>query len=336
MPRTNELSIDLRIRIVEDRKSGLSFGQLAQKYKISKSGARKMVMKFEKENTLANLPGRGRKKKTTPHEDRRIVREVKKKGRTSTKEIKESLNLSVSEKTIGRRLKAAGYISSYERKKPHISPKNKKKRLAFAKEHLSKPIQFWSNVLWTDESKFELFGSKKRERVWRKSGEALLERNVKMTRKFGGGNIMVWGCFSRNGVGELARIESIMTGESYVHILKENLPKSVEKLRLERNYVFQQDNDPKHTSRVATAFFTKNNINVLKWPAQSPDLNPIENLWGILDTKLPKNRSSADNCFELLKKAWEEIDQNVIANLIESIPNRLKCVIKNRGGPTNY
>ena len=66
-----------------------------------------------------------------------------------------------------------------------------------------------------------------------------------------------------------------MTGDSYINILKENLQKSAEKMGM-TTFVLQQDNDPKHKCRVATEFFNDNNINLLEWPAQSPDLNPIE------------------------------------------------------------
>ena len=87
---------------------------------------------------------------------------------------------------------------------------------------------------------------------------------------------MVWGCFSYNGVGRLVIIEEVLTSVGYKRILVQNLADSCNMLELPEDFVFQQDNDPKHTARYVQDFFIFNNISVMKWPAQSPDLNSIE------------------------------------------------------------
>lgn len=148
---------------------------------------------------------------------------------------------------------------------------------------------------------------------------------------------MVWGAFAWSGVGSLAHIKGIMTADVYIDLLSENLEVSLLKTGLESNYIFQQDNDPKHTAKKTTAFFKSNRIRTLEWPPQSPDLNPIENLWGYLDNKVDKTLVSNKNAyFEALETAWENIDPGYLQTLVESMPRRLEAVLKAKGGHTKY
>ena len=103
--------------------------------------------------------------------------------------------------------------------------------------------------------------------MWRKDSEAYLPQNTVPTVKFGGGSIMIWGCFSAKGVGKMSIIDSKMNAEKYQEILQENLMASVEKLRLPPDWIFQQDNDPKHTARSTRKWFAENTVDVLQWPS---------------------------------------------------------------------
>ena len=100
--------------------------------------------------------------------------------------------------------------------------------------------------------------------MWKRKGEPLGKRDVQQTVKSGGGNIMVWGCMGWEGTGKLVEVEGRMNGQQYVDILDNNLWESMKILAIDPEIaVFQQDNDPKHTSKVATRWFNDHHIHCL-------------------------------------------------------------------------
>ena len=107
------------------------------------------------------------------------------------------------------------------------------------------PKSFWENVLWTDETKIELFGKAHHSTVYRKRNEAYKEKNTVPIVKYGGGSIMFWGCFAASGTGCLECVQGIMKSENYQRILGSTVQPSVRKLGLRpRSWVFQQDIGP--------------------------------------------------------------------------------------------
>ncbi|KAK1803211.1 hypothetical protein P4O66_021730, partial [Electrophorus voltai] len=132
--------------------------------------------------------------------------------------------------------------------------------------------------------------------------------NIIPTVKHGGGSIMLWGCFSAAGTGRLVRVKGKLNAAMYRDILEENLLQSALDLRLGQRFIFQQDNDPKHTAKITEEWLQDNSVNVLEWPSQSPDLNLIEHLWR--DLKMGVPRHSPPNLMELerfCKEEWEKL-----------------------------
>ncbi|GFU39078.1 transposable element Tc1 transposase [Trichonephila clavipes] len=125
-------------------------------------------------------------------------------------DIHEKFNRSIWENTARKFLKKAGYRSRVVPRKPYISMTNRLKRIAFAKDHIHKPLEFWRTVIFCDEGNICIFGIKGRKLVWRKLCTALQKEHLVPTVWHGGGGVIVWGCMTINGVGKLEYIESIM------------------------------------------------------------------------------------------------------------------------------
>ena len=134
------------------------------------------------------------------------------------------------------------------RKKPLLQNRHKKARLRFATPQWDKDCTFWRNVLWSDGTKIELLGHNDHRYVLTKKGDACKLKNTIPAMKHRGGSSMLWGWFAPGGTDALHKINGIMRKENYVDIYWSNI--SRHQLKLGRKWVFQMDNDPKHTSKV--------------------------------------------------------------------------------------
>jgi hypothetical protein len=225
-----------------------------------------------------------------------VSRNLKRSARKLAEDLATATGKHVSPQTIRNRLHESGYKGRAARNKPFINKRNRSKRLKFERAYVNKHIDFWKKNLFTDESKFNIFVSDGPQYVRRKPKKELDPKNVIPTLKHGGGQAMVWGCMGYAGVGEIAIVEGIMNAKGYVNMLGGNLKKCVRKLGIQDSHLFQQDNDPKHTARVTGEWHLYNARGLLQTPPQSPDINPTENLWSILEQKLGNANVRQDKC----------------------------------------
>ena len=288
--------------IVTAHSLGRSYRSIALEMGIGREAVSMICRRYEETGQLTRAPGSGRKRKTTDTDDRLIRRMVKNKRDVTGKEILEELGLdNISEWTIRRRISENGEFNSYwATKKNFTNETNRQKRLAWCNARLEWTVEQWHSVLWSDESPFVLvFNNKKR--VWRRQNERYDSRCTVATVKHDK-KINVWGCFAASGAGDLHVVEGILEQSQYRNILEEHMLPSAVRLFGDKAWFFQQDNDPKHRANLTKLWFEDYSVPVIDWPAQSPDLNPIENLWSILDQRTkfrkPSNEKALFECLE--------------------------------------
>ncbi|GFX55478.1 transposable element Tcb1 transposase [Trichonephila clavipes] len=218
---------------------------------------------------------------------------------------------SVSAETVRNVIRHAGYSSRVARKKPFISLQNQKKHLEFAKTHQLKTDNFWKKVIFSDESKFNIFGSDGRRTVWRKPNTAWTQKTY----------VLQW---------------HILDHKLYIDILN-NLKESAKKLGLDGNFIFQQDNDPKHTARNVKMWCLFHCKQQLHTPPQSLDINVIENLWATPETAVQKHQiRNKAHLKQVLQEEWDKIPPYTTKKLVESVPRRLEDIIKAKGHAAKY
>ena len=206
--------------------------------------------------------------------------------------------------------------------------------------HKDWTVEDWKKIVWSDETKINRLGSDGHKWVWKKAGEGLSDRVVQGTVKFGGGSVMMWGCMSWQGVGYATKIDGRMDGDLYLQILKDELLETLQFYGLDpADIIFQQDNDPKHTCKKVKEWLEEQDFRTMVWPAQSPDLSPIEHCWSYLKRRLAEYEHPPNGIHELwerIQEEWEKIPAEEFQKLIESMPRRIEAVIKAKGDYTKY
>ncbi|GIY13323.1 transposable element Tcb1 transposase [Caerostris darwini] len=250
-------------------------------------------------------------------------------------EFRQATGVAVSTKTLRIEAHKLGYTERSAAHRPLITKTSKKACLRWAKDHRTWTLDDWKRILWSDESRFTLFRSDGRVWVWRLPGERLLPECVVPTVKFSGGGLMVWACFSWYGAGPLVKVDGAMNAD----ILDNHVLPTLWATYGMDGCWYQDNNATCHVARRTLDWYVNNSVKRMEWPAQSPDLNPIEHLWDELDRRLractPLSKSKPE-LWNFLLNIWKEIPLATMTNLVESMPRRVAAVIAAKGGPTSY
>ena len=249
---------------------GKSSRAIAQTLGISKSIVNKKRPELA---TPAKTPKSGAPQKLSPREKQDLVIAYKRgKVKTAveaTKLINSTLENPVSCDTVRRAFKELGYYAKKKTKKPKLIKRHRLKRNQWACEHMDWTIDDWKRVIFSDEVKFNLICSDGVQYAWIPKNDRFNENGITPTVKFGGGSVMIWGCMTWFGPGLIIKVEGKMNADQYISILRRGLIPTLEASNLipgfplQKDLIFQQDNDPKHTSAKAKQFFRDLNITVM-------------------------------------------------------------------------
>lgn len=285
-------------------------------------------------------PGRGRA--TTAIQDRYITLQARRQNSITATELQSRLqathNVLVHGQTIRRRLREANLHCRRPLRVPPRTVGNRGHRVTWAQEHSGWTQEQWSTVLFTDESRFGFRPDTRRLRVWRPPGNVARLQHAQDVHSYRGGTIMVWAGIMLGRKTDLVFLNQFLNAERYIQtVLEPILEPFVEAFG--HNITLMHDNARPHTARVVTDWLHVAGIDVLPWPAQSPDLNPIEHAWDMLQRRCLPHMEAVQNRRqhqELLSEQWNLLPQADIDTLILSMPRRCRAVLNARGGPTLY
>ncbi|GFX14236.1 transposable element Tcb2 transposase [Trichonephila clavipes] len=259
--------------------------------------------------------GGGRVRSTTPAEDRYIVISVKRNRRITAQQVANQFlaasGKQISRKTVARRLRGGGLYARRPVVCVPLTRKHRTARLQWYREHHNWTEQDWACVLFSDESMFSLSSDCRRQLIWHESGTAYRPGNIQEKDRYPTCSIMVWAGIMINGRTRLHVVANgTMTGQRYI-----------DEVLLPHDCLDSEG------------------IQRLVWPARSPDLNPIENVWDALGRQAagrnypPTNKNTL---IRTLTEEWDKLPQQLLDNVVQSMVRRVECCITLHGGHIPY
>lgn len=233
---------------------------------------------------------------------------------------------SVSKSTVRRNLIDLGWEKKKGIPSPLLKQEHKDRRVEWCLAHENFD---WDNVIFTDESSVWVYPNN--VKLWTKADSAPLYQRPKYSPKF-----HVWGGVSSLGTTPLCVFEGNLTSERYTDILETYLLPNAQ-VFYGNDWILQQDNDPKHTAKHSKQWFQDKQITVLDWPSYSPDLNPIENIWGIMkETVNQKALTKIEDMKREVERYWDTITHETLTSLIDSMPTRINLCLEANGDLIKY
>ena len=336
MPR---LTVEQRERALGMVQMGATHAHIARTFGCSRVAVTNLMQRYRQTGRTADRPRTGRPRVTTPHDDRYLrTLHLRNRFLTVTSSATNALGHRVSRQTVAMRLRAHGIRAFRPYRGQLLTAQHRRLRLRWARTVRRWQRRDWQRVVFTDESRFCMFRADGRQRVYRRRGERTAACCVQEVVPYGGGSVMVWGGICGQERTPLVIVHGNLTAQRYMdNILR---PVVLPFLQQQpRGVIYQHDNARAHTARIVTNFLAANNVNVLPWPARSPDMSPIEHLWDLMDHRVRQRPHSPANRQELilaLQEEWRQIPRDLIRRLTFSVRRRVFACIEAFGGHTRY
>lgn len=298
------------------------------------------MKKYEETGTVHDLPRSGRPKALTDREERLLCRSMlmdrRKTSREVIGEVQDRCKKSVSKVTVINILKKHGLRRRVAVRRPLLTKRMRRERLQWAKERQAWTLDKWKGVVFSDEKIFRIGNNSRGVYVTRRQSEKFADDCIQRTVKHGL-QVHVWGVIGWNGVGELKLVTGNLSAQAYQDEVIDDLAETGRAVvNRHRRFTFQQDNAPAHTARSTVQFLTTIDVKSLPWSGNSPDINPIENVWSMVAKAADYNVTNKQQLFDSVRRAWDQVSVEYIRNLYHSMPRRLSEAIRNRGGSTHY
>lgn len=323
MPKSTYLTHDEKVKIDEMRNRGKTQVFMAQEIRRSRC----VVQNYLKgpQTYGEAIKSSGRKPSIAERTKRRIKRLAANQF-TSIKSIKSKISTDISMSSIRNVIINSGIQRRAIKTKPILSKRHTIKRLAFVKSMLEFGPSYHKNIVFSDEKVFHLDGPNRYLYYW----HDLRREEIYATTKLRGPKLMVWAAISFSDGFQFKVVSEKINSSVYQKVLDEKLnPPFFKPFN-----IFQQDNARPHVSKSTMDWLISHNHQYLDWPAISPDLNIIENVWGILVRRLFTDQIVYNNIGELKEAVLNEmknIGQETINNLYKSFTNRCIEVVLAKG-----
>ncbi|GFU11107.1 transposable element Tcb2 transposase [Trichonephila clavipes] len=333
----------MRGRIIGKIEEGRKITDVAREFDIAHSVVSRLWKSFKTTGMCSTRHGGGRVRSTMPAEDRYIVLSAKRNRFTTAQQVANQFltasGKQISRKTVARRLSGGGLYARRPVVCVPLTRQHRTARLQWCREHHNWTEQDWACVLFSDESRFSLSSDCRRQLIWRESGTAYRPENIQEKNRYPTFSIMVWAGIMINGRTRLHVVANgTMTGQRYID---EVLLPHVRLFRgaVGDKFVFMDDNATCHRTLAVQDCLDSEGIQRLVWPAHSPDLNPIENVWDALGRQVAGRNyppSNKNTLIRALTDEWDKLPQQLLDNVVLSMVRRVGCCITLHGGHIPY